>query len=69
LAFGEDDVVVVMRMPDEISMAAMSMIVSSTGTVRRLTTTPLLTSDESVEAMHKAASSKQAYTTPESWVG
>jgi uncharacterized protein with GYD domain len=69
LAFGEDDVVVVVRMPDETSMAAMSMIVSSTGAVRRLATTPLLTSDESVEAMRKAARSKQAYASPESWLG
>jgi len=69
LAFGEDDVVVVLRMPDEASMAAMSMVVSATGTVRRLATTPLLTSEESVEVMRKAARSKQAFAPPDSWIG
>jgi uncharacterized protein with GYD domain len=69
LAFGGDDVVVVVRMPDETSMAALSMIVSSIATVRRLATTPLLTSGESIEAMRKAASSKQAYAPPDSWLG
>src|SRR5207237_707464 len=69
LAFGEDDVVVIVRMPDETSMAALSMIVSSTGMVRRLATTPLLTTDESVAAMRKAATSKHAYATPEEWLG
>ena len=69
LAFGEDDVVVIVGMPDETSMAAMSMIVSSTGTVRRLATTPLLTSAESIEAMRKAATSQEAYATPEAWLG
>jgi uncharacterized protein with GYD domain len=69
LALGEDDVVVIVSMPDETSMVAMSMIVSATGAVRRLATTLLLTSDESIAAMRQAATGKQAYASPESWLG
>jgi hypothetical protein len=57
-----------MRCP-QTSTAAVSMIVAATATVRRLTTTPLLTTAESVVAMGKAASTKQAYAAADSGLG
>ena len=56
-AFGEHDVVVVCEMPDNVSAAAFALAVAAGGTVASYRTTVLLTSDEAVEAMNKAADS------------
>ena len=53
-AFGEYDVVAIGDMPDNVSMAALSMAVGATGVLSSLKTTVLLTMDEAVEAMRKA---------------
>jgi uncharacterized protein with GYD domain len=55
LSFGEYDVVVIVDMPDSISVAAFSMAVSAGGSCRSVKTTPLLTAQEGMEAMKKAA--------------
>jgi uncharacterized protein with GYD domain len=62
LAFGEYDVVEIIDAPDNVSMAALSISVASTGSVSKLHTTPLMTMDEAVEAMKKAGS--VSYTPP-----
>ncbi len=54
LAFGEYDLVGILDMPDNVSAAALSISVASTGSVETFVTTPLLTMDEAVEAMKKA---------------
>ena len=54
-AFGEYDVVAVLQMPDNVSVAAFSMAVSAGGAVKSIKTTPLRSMEEGVEAMKKAS--------------
>ncbi len=54
LAFGEYDVVGLAEMPDNASAAAFSMAVSAGGAVKAVKTTPLMTTEEAVQAMRKA---------------
>ena len=63
LSFGEYDLVAVCEFPDNVSAAAFSISVAGAGTVKAYKTTPLMTMDEAVSAMQKAASS--TYTPPE----
>ena len=58
-AFGEDDVVVVIDMPDNTSAAALSLAVSSSGMVRTRTT-PLMT----LEEVDKALGMSTSYRAP-----
>jgi uncharacterized protein with GYD domain len=55
LSFGDYDVVVIAEMPDAISAAAFSLATSAGGALKAIKTTPLLTIEEGMEAMHKAA--------------
>jgi uncharacterized protein with GYD domain len=55
LSFGDYDAVVVVEMPDSVSAAAFSMAVSAGGSCKTVKTTPLLTAQEGIEAMRKAA--------------
>ena len=50
--FGEDDVIVILDMPDNIAASALSLAVSATGLVRTRTT-PLLTIEETDKALAK----------------
>jgi uncharacterized protein with GYD domain len=56
-AFGKHDIVVICEMPDNVSAAAFALAVGAGGTVASYRTTVLLTPDEAVEAMRKAAES------------
>ncbi|MBM3811628.1 MAG: GYD domain-containing protein [Acidimicrobiia bacterium] len=53
--FGADDVVVIAEAPDNVSAAALSLAASSTGLVQ-LRTTPLLTVEETDQALAKSVS-------------
>ena len=53
-AFGDYDVVVVCELPDNVTMAALSMAVSASGVAKAIKTTPLLSVEEAMEAMQKA---------------
>ena len=55
-AFGEYDVVAIFDLPDNASAAALALAVGSTGAISKYHTTPLLTIDEGLAAMGKAAS-------------
>lgn len=55
VAFGEYDAVLLAQFPDNQRAAAFSMAVSSSGAIKAFKTTPLLTIDESLEAMRTAA--------------
>ena len=55
LCFGDYDVVVIAEMPDHISAAAFSLAASAGGGVKAFKTTPLMTVEEGIEAMKKAA--------------
>ena len=55
LALGEYDAVVICQLPDNVRAAALSMALSATGSLKELKTTPLLTVEEGVAAMKRAA--------------
>jgi uncharacterized protein with GYD domain len=55
LSFGDYDVVIIAEMPDAISAAAFSLATSAGGALKAIKTTPLLTVEEGLEAMKKAA--------------
>ncbi|MFJ3306334.1 GYD domain-containing protein [Streptomyces sp. NPDC086549] len=58
-AFGEDDVVIIIDLPDPVSMAAVSLAVKASGALRTRAT-PLLTLDE----IDEAARRQVAFRTP-----
>ncbi len=55
-SMGEYDLVGIISMPDTISAAAFGMAVSAGGACKAVKITPLLTMNEGMEAMAKAAS-------------
>src|SRR5712691_10584320 len=54
-AFGEYDLVAIIEMPDNVSMAAIALAVSAGGAMKASKTTPLMTIEEGIEAMRKAS--------------
>lgn len=58
-AFGEEDVIIILDLPDHITAAAVALTTSGTGAVH-VRTTPLLT----VEDVDKALEIKVQYRTP-----
>ncbi len=56
-AFGEYDIVAIAEFPDNVSVAAFSVAASAGGSVKAIKTTPLMTVDEGIEMMRKAAGS------------
>ena len=54
LAFGEFDVVLILQMPNDQTMAAFSMAVSAGGGLRSIQTTPLMSWEEGILAMKQA---------------
>ena len=56
-AFGEYDIVLTVEMPDNTMAAAMALAVGAGGTVSSYTTTVLLTPEEAMQAMSRAAES------------
>ncbi|MGH7391081.1 MAG: GYD domain-containing protein [Candidatus Rokuibacteriota bacterium] len=55
LAFGEYDVVLICQMPNNVSAAAFSMAGAAGGAAKAVKTTPLMTTEEAMEAMRKAS--------------
>ena len=55
-SFGDDDLVIIMEMPDNVSAAALSIAVSAGGAVQNIKTAPLMSMDEGLEAIVKAGS-------------
>ena len=53
-AFGDYDVVAIAEMPDNVSMAALSMAVSTSCALKNFKTTALIPTEEGVEALRKA---------------
>jgi uncharacterized protein with GYD domain len=56
-AFGDYDIIAIVEMPDNTNAAAFSLAASAGGSVRALKTTPLMTTEEGIEAMRRAAGS------------
>ncbi|MBI3681557.1 MAG: GYD domain-containing protein [Acidobacteria bacterium] len=57
LSFGDYDIVSIVDLPNNVSAAAFSLAASAGGAVKSIKTTPLLTYEEGMEAMRKAAQS------------
>ena len=55
MAFGDYDIVGVIQMPDNLNAAAFSIAVGAGGACKAVKTTPLLTVEEGIAAMHQAA--------------
>ena len=53
-AFGDYDVVAIVDVPDNVTMAAISMAVGGSGGLKAFKTTVLVSMDEAMEAMRKA---------------
>jgi uncharacterized protein with GYD domain len=54
-SFGDYDSVVIVQVPDNVSAAALSLAASAAGALKAIRTTPLMTTEEGMEAMRKAA--------------
>jgi uncharacterized protein with GYD domain len=56
--FGDYDVLVITEMPDNVSAAGLAMAFAGGGACKTVQTTPLLTTEEAMEAMSKAGQSR-----------
>jgi uncharacterized protein with GYD domain len=54
-SLGRYDVVAVLTLPDNLTMKALTIAMSATGFIKDFKATPLLSIDESIEAMKKAS--------------
>lgn len=54
-SFGEYDAILIAQMPDNVSAAAFSIAASASGALKATKTTPLISIEEGVQAMRKAA--------------
>jgi uncharacterized protein with GYD domain len=54
-AFGEYDIVGILNLPNNVSAAALALAVNAGGACKAVKTTPLMTIEEGIEAMTKAA--------------
>ena len=53
-SFGDYDIVVIINMPDNVSAAAIAMAFAAGGACRSVQTTPLISTEEAVQALKKA---------------
>src|SRR6266699_2663957 len=56
-AFGDVDIIGILEMPDNVSMAALSMAIGAGGACSSVKTTPLMSVADGIEAMKKAGTS------------
>ena len=56
-AFGDADVIGLIEMPDNVSMAALALAIGAGGACCKVKTTPLMSIAEGIEAMKKASTS------------
>ncbi len=55
LSFGEYDVVVILEMPDDVSVAAFAAAAASAGHLKSMKTTPLMEVEAMIGALEKAS--------------
>jgi len=60
LSFGEYDTVAILQMPDNATAAAFAVAVAAGGACKAVKTTPLLSTEEGMEAAKKAATAGYA---------
>ena len=63
-SFGDDDYLAIIDAPDDISAAAVSIAVGSSGSLRNLRTIRLITAEEGQQVLEKAKAAKAAYSPP-----
>ena len=57
LSFGDYDAIFIMEMPDNVSAAALALTAAAGGSLKSIKTTPLMTTEEAMAALNKAATS------------
>jgi uncharacterized protein with GYD domain len=57
LSFGEHDLVMIVEMPDNISVAALALAAAAGGSLKSVKTTPLMSITDGLAALKKAATS------------
>ena len=63
-AFGDDDLVGIMDFPTPEDAAAFALAVTAAGALRSFKTTPLLTVEQGIASMKRAAEVRAKYTPP-----
>lgn len=63
-AFGDVDVVGIAEFPSAEDAAAFSLAIGSSGALKSFRTTPLLTIDQGIESLRRAAELRKIYTPP-----
>lgn len=63
-AFGKYDIVLIYELPNNVAAASLSMLLGAAGTVTEVETTPLLTMEEAIDAMHTAGKAAGVYQPP-----
>ncbi len=63
-ALGESDIVAIADFPGAEDAAAFSLAAMAGGSLRSITTTPLLTIEQGIAAMHRAGEAGGVYTPP-----
>jgi len=63
-AFGDEDIVAIVELPDAKAAATFALAVASGGAMRSFKTTPLLTVEEGTSAMKKVADASKHYNPP-----
>ena len=64
MVFGDDDVIVICELPDDVSAAAISAQVAAGGACSNVSTTQLLSMSDWVRACEKARDVSSGYTAP-----
>jgi uncharacterized protein with GYD domain len=62
--FGDADLVAILDFASPEDAAAFALAVTSSGALRSYKTTPLLTVDQGIESMRRAAVARRSYTPP-----
>ena len=62
--FGDYDIVLIYENPDNITAAALSMVLTASDSVKEVETTPLLTTEEATAAMGQACDAMGLYEQP-----
>ncbi len=63
-SFGEDDYLVIIDAPDDVTAGSISVAVGSSGTLRNLRTIKLITLEDGKKVLEKAKTAKAAYAPP-----
>ena len=65
IALGSSDIVILAELPDDVSAAAISLVVGGAGSITNASTTKLLTMADFIEVQKKAGQIAGTYTPPQ----